>query len=74
LQELSLGYGWGVRYNFKVAQFLKDFGVSAEIAPYFAMFLIFVACILVATLIARFLKNVSVFVEITDNILGAFIG
>ncbi|CUU06919.1 membrane protein required for colicin V production [Candidatus Thermokryptus mobilis] len=74
LAGVVAGIWLGVRYNFKVAQFLKDLGISAEIAPYFAMFLIFVACILVATLIARFLRNVSVFVEITDNILGAFLG
>jgi uncharacterized membrane protein required for colicin V production len=41
LAGVVAGIWLGVRYNFKVAQFLKDFGVSAEIAPYFAMFLIF---------------------------------
>jgi len=69
-----LGIWLGVKHNLKVAQFLNDIGVSADISPYLAMFLIFLTSILTATLLARFLKNVSIFIELTDNILGAILG
>ncbi|MEN3038733.1 MAG: CvpA family protein [Candidatus Kryptonium sp.] len=74
LAGVILGIWLGVKHNLKVAQILNSIGINAEIAPYLAMFLIFLASIITATLIARFLKNVSIFVELTDNILGAILG
>lgn len=74
LVGVVLGIWLGVKHNLKVAQILKDIGISADIAPYLAMFLIFLASVLTATLLARFIKNASIFVELTDNILGATLG
>lgn len=74
LAGVILGIWLGVKHNLKVAQILNNIGVNAELSPYLAMFLIFLASIITATLLARFLRNVSVFVELTDNILGAVLG
>ncbi len=69
-----LGIWLGVRHNLKIAQILKDIGIPSEISPYLAMFLIFLGCITIASLIARFLRNISVFIELVDDILGATLG
>ncbi len=74
LAGVIAGIWLGVKHNVKVAQFLKDAGVSPEISTYLAMFLIFLACIIIANLLARFIKNVSIFVDLTDNILGSILG
>lgn len=74
LAGVVLGIWLGVKHNLKVAQLLKDMGISAEFSTYLAMFIIFIACILTATLLARFLRNVSIFVELMDNLLGAVLG
>ncbi len=74
LAGVILGIWFGIKHNLKIAQILKDIGVSAEISPYLAMFLIFLACIIVANLLVRFLRNVSVFIELVDSILGAGLG
>ena len=74
LVGVIFGIWLGVKHNLKVAQILKDIGISAEFSTYLAMFIIFVACILTATLLAKFLRNVSIFVELIDNLLGAILG
>mgnify|MGYP001773006554 CR=1 FL=1 len=74
LAGVVVGIWLGVKHNVKVAQFLKDAGVSPEFSTYLAMFLIFLACIIIANLLARFIKNVSIFIDLTDNILGAVLG
>lgn len=74
LAGVILGIWLGVKHNLKVAQILKDIGIPSEVSAYLAMFLIFLACITLANIIARFLRNISVFVELADNILGATLG
>ncbi len=74
LVGVIFGIWLGVKHNLKVAQILKDIGISAEFSTYLAMFIIFVVCILTATLLAKLLRNVSIFVELIDNLLGAILG
>lgn len=74
LTGVILGIWLGVKYNLKVAQILKDIGIPTEVSPYLAMFFIFLGCITVASLIAKFLRNISIFIELIDNILGATFG
>lgn len=74
LAGVVLGIWLGVKHNIKIAQILKDMGVPSEVSPYFAMFLIFLGCITIASLIARFLRNISVFIELIDAVLGATLG
>lgn len=74
LAGVILGIWLGVKHNIKIAQILKDMGVPSEVSPYLAMFLIFLGCIIIANLIAKFLRNISVFIELIDAILGATLG
>lgn len=74
LAGVVLGIWLGIKHNFEVAKFLNNLGVSAEIAPYIAMFLIFLASILTATYLAKLIKRTSIFFNLTDNIVGATLG
>ena len=71
LVGVIFGIWLGVKHNLKVAQILKDIGISAEFSTYLAMFIIFVACILTATLSLIFAEYRSQFPFLNLYRLGA---
>ena len=64
----------GVRYNSVFAKLLVEFGVPEKISPYLAVFVLFVASIIIANVIAQLVKDVFVVVGLLDKIAGGVFG